>query len=101
MLRFTVDKAKIADFCRRHHIRRLALFGSVLRDDFGPESDVDILVDFDPGKAPGLLGIVAMEYELAETLALNRKVDLRTVHDLSPHFRDEVSGLAEEIYAAA
>ncbi len=100
-MRFTLDQAVIADFCRRHRIRRLALFGSMLRDDFGPESAVDLLVDFEPGKAPGLLGIVAMEYELAETLALNRKVDLRTIDDLSPHFRDEVSGLAEEIYAAA
>ena len=100
MPRFTVDKAKIADFCRRQHIRRLALFGAMLRDDFGPESAVDLLVNFEPGKAPGLLGIVALEYELGETLTLNRKVALRTIHDLSPHFRDEVSGFAEEMYAA-
>lgn len=100
-MRFTLDQAEIANFCRRHQIRRLSLFGSILRDDFGPESDVDVLVDFAPGKTPGLLGIVAMEYELAETLGLHRKVDLRTIHDLSPHFRDEVSGLAEELYAAA
>ena len=101
MARFTLDHAEIADFCRRHHIRRLALFGSILRDDFGPDSDIDILVDFATGQAPGLLGIVAMEYELAETLGLKRKVDLRTMHDLSPFFRDEISGRAEEIYAAA
>jgi uncharacterized protein len=52
--RISIDKEKIADFCRRHHIRRLSLFGSVLRDDFGPESDVDVLVEFEPDHIPGL-----------------------------------------------
>ena len=54
MSHITIDRDRIADFCRRNHIRRLSLFGSVLRDDFGPESDVDVLVEFDPGHTPGL-----------------------------------------------
>ena len=101
MARIAVDRERIADFCRRHHIRRLSLFGSVLRDDFGPDSDVDMLVEFEPGKAPGLLALVRMEYELADLIGLERRVDLRTAQDLSQYFRDEVVALAEEVYAAA
>ena len=85
-------------FCRRHHIRRLALFGSVLRDDFGPESDVDVLVEFEPGHVPGL-AFFAMQDELSAMLG--RKVDLNTPGFLSRYFRDEVLAEAETQYGAA
>lgn len=88
---------RMAEFCRRHHIRRLALFGSVLRDDFGPESDVDVLVEFAPGHTPGL-AFFGMQEELSELLG--RKVDLLTPQDLSRYFRDEVVRNAEVLYAA-
>ena len=78
----------IADFCRRHRIRRLSLFGSILRDDFGPESDVDLLVEFEPGSVPGLIRMAGMENEL--TAILGRKADLRTPAELSRSFREEV-----------
>jgi predicted nucleotidyltransferase len=73
-IRIEVPKEKIATFCRRNHIRSFAFFGSVLRDDFRPESDVDVLVQFDPGQEPDLMEIVAMENELSEILG--HKVDL-------------------------
>jgi hypothetical protein len=92
------DRDRIASFCRRRHIRKLAFFGSVLRDDFGPESDVDVLVEFEPGEVVGLLRMAAMELELSEILG--RKVDLRTPQDLSRYFRDEVVASAEVQYAA-
>lgn len=94
-----VPQAALADFCQRHGIRRLALFGSLLHGDFGPQSDVDVLVEFFPGQTPGLLRMVAMEQEL--TSLLGRKVDLRTPHELSRHFREEVLREAETWYAAA
>ena len=84
-----LDKEKIADFCRRNHIRKLSLFGSVLRDDFGPESDVDVLVEFEAGHVPGFFRLFDMEEELSSLLG-GRKVDLRTPEDLSRYFRDEV-----------
>jgi uncharacterized protein len=90
-------KEKIADFCRRHHIRKLAVFGSALRDDFHPNSDLDILVEFDPGHTPGL-AFFGMEQELSELLG--RKVDLNTPQFLSPYFRDKVLAEAEVHYAA-
>jgi predicted nucleotidyltransferase len=86
--RISVPKEQIAEFCRRNHIRRLALFGSVLRDDFRPDSDVDVLVEFEPEFQVGFLGLARMERELSELLG--RKVDLRTPAELSPYFRDEV-----------
>jgi len=92
------SRETIAAFCRRHHIRRLALFGSVLRDDFSPESDIDVLVEFEPGQVPGFFGLVDMECELSELLG-GRKVDLRTPQDLSRYFRDEVLAGAEVQYA--
>ena len=101
MARIAVDREKIADFCHRHHIRRLSFFGSVLRDDFGPESDVDVLVEFEPSGTPGLLEMVSMEYELADIMGLGRKIDLRTAQDLSQYFRDEVVARAEELYATS
>ena len=93
-----VPKEKFADFCRRNHIRRLAFFGSVLRDDFGPESDVDVLVEFEPGHTPGL-AFFAMQRELSEILG--RKTDLNTDMDLSPYFRKEIFDEAEVLYVAA
>jgi hypothetical protein len=95
-MNITVPQDQIAEFCQRHHIRRLALFGSVLRDDFGPESDVDVLVEFAPGHTPGLITLAGMEIELSELLG--RKADLRTPDDLSRYFRQEVLDLAQVQY---
>lgn len=96
--KLTLPADRIADFCRRHGIRRLALFGSVLRDDFGPESDLDVLVEFLPETRVGLFGIAAMQRELSEIIG--RRVDLRTPGDLSRYFRDRVLKEAIEQYAA-
>jgi len=98
MANITVDRSRLAEFCRRHRIRRLALFGSALREDFSEESDVDILVEFEPGHTPGLLGMARLERELSHILG-GRKVDLRTPEDLSRYFRDEVLREAEVQYA--
>jgi predicted nucleotidyltransferase len=87
---------QIVGFCRGHAIRRLWLFGSVLRDDFRAESDVDFLVEFDPDAQVGLLDMAAMEIELGEMLG--RKVDLRTPAEISPHFRGKVLDSAELQY---
>ena len=89
---------QIADFCRWHRIRRLALFGSVLRDDFRPESDIDVLVEFEPRAAPGL-GFFSIQRELSAMLGY--KVDLNTPAELSRYFRDEVLREAQDLYAAA
>jgi len=96
--RVRLPRGKIARFCRRHHIRRLALFGSALRADFSTESDIDILVEFSPGHVPGLFGMARLERELSVLLG-GRKVDLRTPEDLSPYFRGEVCRNAEVQYA--
>ncbi|PKQ27484.1 MAG: nucleotidyltransferase [Candidatus Anoxymicrobium japonicum] len=93
-----IPKDKIAEFCRLNHIRRLALFGSVLRDDFTPESDVDVLVEFEPGTRVGLR-FFSMEQELVEILG--RKVDLNTPGFLSKYFRDKIIAEAEALYDAA
>jgi len=93
-----LPKDRIAAFCRRNHIRRLALFGSVLRADFRSDSDVDVLVEFQPGHTPGFFGLFDMEEELSGLLG-GRKVDLRTPQDLSRYFRDEVVARAEVQYA--
>jgi predicted nucleotidyltransferase len=98
MARIPVDRAKISDFCRRHHIRKLALFGSVLRKDFKPESDVDVLVEFEEGHVPGL-AFFSMERELSEIL--NHNVDLNTPQFLSPYFRNQVLAEAEAQYVSA
>jgi predicted nucleotidyltransferase len=89
-------KEKIAAFCRRHHIRKLAVFGSALREDFRPESDLDVLVEFELEHTPGL-AFFGMEQELSELLG--RKVDLNTPQFLSPYFRDKVLAEAEVQYA--
>lgn len=96
--RIAVDEEEIAAFCRRNHIRKLSLFGSVLRDDFRPDSDADVLIEFEEGRNPGFFGLAGMEIELSELLG--RKVDLRTPGDLSRHFRDEVMADAEVQYAS-
>jgi predicted nucleotidyltransferase len=98
MAHIIIDCEKISDFCRRHHVRKLALFGSVLREDFGPESDVDVLVEFEQGHVPGL-AFFSMERELSEIL--NHKVDLNTPQFLTPYFRDQVLAEAEAQYVAA
>ncbi len=97
-VKIDIPKRQIAEFCRRHHIRKLALFGSVLREDFRPDSDVDVLVEFEPGKTPGL-AFFAMQDELSELLG--RNVDLNTPSWLSRYFRDEVLTEAEAVYVEA
>jgi len=92
---FAADK--IEGFCKKYHIRKLSLFGSALRDDFTPESDLDILVEFDPAHIPGLIRLAGMELELGKILG--RKVDMRTAQDLSRYFRDEVLNSAVVQYA--
>ena len=93
------DAHALASLCRRRHIRRLSLFGSTLKGAAGPDSDVDLLVEFAPHAKPGLLAMSEIELELSSLLN-GRKVDLRTAEDLSRHFRDEVLRMAEVQYAA-
>ncbi len=93
-----VPDSALAAFARRYGIARLALFGSVLREDFDENSDVDILVKFEPGHTPGLFALAAMERELEETIG--RTVELRTYYDLSRYFRDDVVASAWVVYAA-
>ncbi len=93
------SRDKIASFCKKHHIRKLSLFGSVLRDDFGPHSDVDVLVEFEPGHVPSFFRLFDMEDELSVLLG-GRKVDLRTPEDLSRHFRQSILATAVVQYAA-
>ncbi len=93
----TVEKEKLAEFCRDHHICRLAVYGSVLRGDFGPESDVDVLVDFEAGCTPGFFKLFEMQEELSGLFG-GRRIDLRTPQDLSRYFRDEVVANAEVQY---
>lgn len=92
-----IPRDRIERFCRRHHIRQLAFFGSVLRDDFRPDSDVDVLVAFEPGRVPGFFSLSRMERELSEILG--RKADLRTEQELSRYFRDQVAREAVVEYA--
>lgn len=99
MNRLPLDQQTLAQLCRRHHIRRLSLFGSALLGKARPDSDVDLLVEFEPGEAPGLLGLAGIEAELSALLG-GRRVDLRTAQDLSPHFRGEVTRTAEVQYAS-
>jgi len=92
-----VPRDKLADFCVRHHIRRLAFFGSVLREDFRPDSDVDVLVEFEPEHVPGLIALVEMETELSGLLG-NRKVDLVTQGFLNRRIRNRILAEAEVAY---
>ncbi|MCJ7687474.1 MAG: nucleotidyltransferase family protein [Desulfobacteraceae bacterium] len=96
--RIELPQDKIASFCKKHHIRKLSLFGSVLRDDLGPDSDIDILVEFEPGKVPSFFRLFDMEEELSAILG-GRKVDIRTPEDLSRYFRDRVLAAAVVQYA--
>ena len=96
--RIAISKDKIAAFCRRHHICMLAVFGSVLRDDFRPDSDVDVLVEFEPGHTPGL-EFFSMQDELSGIVG--QKVDLNTPNFISPYFRERVMAEAEVLYDAA
>jgi predicted nucleotidyltransferase len=96
-LRIHIPEPKIESFCKKHHIRRLSLFGYVLRNDFGAQSDIDVLIEFHPDHIPGLIRLAGMENELSELLG--RKVDLRTPEDLSPYFRKDVLRSAELQYA--
>lgn len=98
--KINLPSQKIAEFCKENHIVKLSLFGSVLRDDFRMDSDIDFLVEFEPGKAPGLLSYCRMERQLAEIIGYP-KVDLRTPQELSKYFRDKVLAQAEVQYASA
>lgn len=94
----TIPKTQLAEFCRRNHIRSLSLFGSVLRDDFGPQSDIDVLVEFEPGHVPGLR-LIRLQDELSSLFG-GRRVDLVTPKFLNRRIRDEVLRSAEVQYAA-
>lgn len=94
-----LSQNSLADFCQRYHIRKFSLFGSVLREDFNADSDVDVLVEFDPAHIPGFLHMARIEIELSTILG-GRAVDLRTPDDLSRYFRAEVMKTAEVQYAA-
>lgn len=95
-VRFPEDE--IAAFCQRNGVARLSLFGSILRDDFGPESDVDVLVEFLPGRTPGMFGFGDLILELSAMIG--RRVDLRTPFDLSRFFRATVMRDAKVLHAA-
>lgn len=97
--RIKIRRDELAEFCRRHHIRKLSLFGSVLTESFTPESDVDVLVEFEPERTPGMLRMAGLELELSALLG--RKVDLRTPSELSRYFREEVLRSSEIQYAEA
>ena len=93
----SIPKEKIAEFCKKNHIPRLSLFGSILRGDLGLDSDIDLLVEFHSAHIPGLIRLAGMENELAEILG--RKVDIRTAQDLSRYFRQDVIKSSEVQYA--
>jgi predicted nucleotidyltransferase len=96
--RLPIGDEALAQFCERHHIRRLALFGSTLKGTDRPDSDIDLLVEFEPDHVPGLLGMAGMELELSGMLG-GRRVDLRTAEELSRYFRDDVLRTAEVQFA--
>lgn len=100
MPRIPLDQQALEALCHRHHIEKLAFFGSVLGEDFGPESDVDVLVEFEPGHTPGFFRLMEIRRELEQVLGV-AEVDLRTPEDLSPYFRDEVLASSEVQYARA
>ena len=93
-----LDPDFVTEFCHRHHVRRLSLFGSVLTDRFRPDSDVDVLIEFEPEQTPGFFALARMQFELEAVVS--RPVDLRTPKDLSRYFRDEVLRSAEVQYSA-
>jgi predicted nucleotidyltransferase len=95
------DPEAVAAFCRDNGIHRLAVFGSALRPDFGVESDIDLLVEFEPGHTPGMMGLARLQRELEVLLGGHHRVDLRTYGDLSRYFRDEVRSTARPVFDAA
>lgn len=97
--RLAISEADLGKFCRTHGIRRLSLFGSTLKGTAGSDSDVDLLVEFEQGRIPGLLGLAAMEAELSDLMG-GRRVDLRTPNDLSYQFRESALKAAEVQYGA-
>ncbi len=97
--RIPIDRDALAKFCRHHHIARLALFGSVLRPDFRSDSDIDVLVEFQPGHVPGLR-FVSIEHELSQLLG-GRRIDMVTPKFLNPRIRNQVLSTAEPLYVAA
>jgi predicted nucleotidyltransferase len=92
----SIDRTSLGALCRRHYIRRLSLFGSVLRPDFRPDSDVDVLVEFEPGQVPGFLALHEIETELSKLLA-GRTVDLVTQRSLNRRLRDRVVATASAV----
>lgn len=100
LVEIPIDAEAVAAFCRRSGIRRLALFGSALRGEMGPDSDIDLLAEFEPDQVPGLIRLAQMELELS-SLFDGREVELRTYGDLSRHFRDDVRAEALTLYDAA
>jgi hypothetical protein len=98
LLEQKIPKDKLIEFCKRNHIRKLSIFGSAIRGQLQPDSDIDLLVEFEQDHTPGLFSIIKMEMELTETIG--RKVDLRTPEDLSQYFRDEVIQNARLQYQA-
>ena len=96
-IQIDIPREKLAEFCKRNHIRKLSIFGSALRENLGPDSDIDLLVEFDPDNIPGLIRLAGMENELSEVLG--RKVDIRTAQDLSRYFRQDVIKSSEVQYA--
>lgn len=99
MKHLPISHERLTAFCRRHHAIRLSLFGSELRGEARPDSDIDLLVEFEPGAVPTLLDLAAMEEELSALLG-GRRVDLRTPGELSRYFRDRVLKEAVEQYVA-
>ncbi len=97
-LRILVNRDRIAEFCQRHHIRKLAFFGSVLREDFRPESDVDVLVEFEPDYRLGLFELIRIQREFSDLIG--READFRTPQDLGRYMRDRVIAESEVQYAA-
>ncbi len=97
-LQINVDRDALRRFCEENRVRQLAVFGSALREDFGPDSDVDVLVEFEPGTRIGLMGLTRLEMDLSELLG--RKVDLNTPNGLHHRYRDRVLAEAKVLYAA-
>lgn len=91
-----INRKDLKNFCERSRIKKLSLFGSALRDEIQPDSDVDLLVEFEKGGAPGLITFAGMEIELSKSIG--RKVDMRTIREISPYFRDEVAKQAKTVY---
>jgi hypothetical protein len=96
LLQQKISKKELAEFCQKNHIKKLSVFGSLVRGELGPDSDIDLLVEFEQGHTPGLFSIIRMEMELGEVFG--KKVDLRTPDDLSQYFRDEVMRNAQLQY---